>query len=118
LALEKRVHDGVLVLVPQKDLKGGDETREVETEIKDAVAKGTPKVVVDLGKISFLNSTGLGALIAAHLSCQKNGGWLRVARTSKRINNLFLITRLNFVLDTYDTVEDALAAPQAGPSGS
>jgi anti-sigma B factor antagonist len=108
--LEQQVHGEVTVLTPHKDLMGGKETRELDAAIREIITKGPPAIVVDLGRISFVNSTGLGALIAAHVSCQKNGGWLRVARTSKRIKNLFLVTRLNFVLDTYDTVEEALAA--------
>jgi len=57
---DKQVHGDVHVLTPKKDLTGGDETKEISAYIGDVVAKGSPKIVVDLGKVSFLNSTGLG----------------------------------------------------------
>jgi anti-sigma B factor antagonist len=107
-SFEKQVHGDVHVLTPRKDLTGGDETKELSAYIADAVAKGGPKIVVDLGKVSFLNSTGLGALVAGHVSCKNHQGWLRLARISKRIDNLFLITKLTFVFETFDTVEEAL----------
>lgn len=106
--LDKRVIGDIHVITPHKNLLGGDETRELSTTIQDIVATSAPKIVIDLGKVSFLNSTGLGALVAGHVSCNNRQGWFRVARTTKRIDNLFLITKLSFVFETFDTVEEAL----------
>lgn len=118
MQLDKSVVDGVHVLTPKKDLMGGPETRDLEEAI-EAVESESPRVVVDLGRISFINSTGLGSLIAAHLRCQKRNGWLRIARPSRRIKNVFLITRLSFELNTFDSVEDALrGGPADGPQSS
>lgn len=107
-SLEQQVHGDVHLLTPRKDLMGGNETKELSTAIAEIVERGTPKIVVDLGKVSFLNSTGLGALVAGHVSCKNHQGWLRLARSTKRIDNLFLITRLAFVFETFETVEEAL----------
>jgi len=106
--IEKRQVGDVHVLTPHKSLMGGEETRELSGTIQEIVATGVPKIVIDLGKVSFLNSTGLGALVAGHVSCNNRQGWFRVARTTKRIDNLFLITKLSFVFETFDTVEEAL----------
>lgn len=108
MSLEKRLVGDIHVLTPHKSLVGGDETRELSTAIQEVLAGGKPRIVVDLGKVSFLNSTGLGALVAGHVSCKNREGWFRVARTTKRIDNLFLITKLSFVFETFDTVEEAL----------
>jgi len=107
-SVEKRLVGDVHVLTPHKSLVGGDETRDLTSAIQEVIASGTPHIVIDLGKVSFLNSTGLGALVAGYVSCNNRQGWFRVARTTKRIDNLFLITKLSFVFDTYDTVEEAL----------
>ncbi len=104
---QHRVGD-VHVLTPHKGLMGGEETRELSTAIQGIVASGAPKIVVDLGKVPFVNSTGLGALVAGHVSCKNREGWFRVARTTTRISNLFLITKLAFVFETFDSVEEAL----------
>lgn len=114
--MEKRGE--VHVLTPRKDLSGGEETRELEKAIQEIIAQGPPKIVVDLGRVSYVNSTGLGSLVAAHTSCRNRQGWMRLARIGKRINNLFLITRLAFVFETYDSVEDALAGNERSGQGS
>jgi len=106
--LEKRLVGEIHVLTPLKSLMGGEETRDLTAAIQEVVATSAPKVIIDLGKVSFLNSTGLGALVAGHVSCNNRQGWFRVARTTKRIDNLFLITKLSFVFETFDTVEEAL----------
>ncbi len=112
LDVEKR--GDVHILRPRKDLSGGEETREVEKAIQDIIAQGQPHVVIDLGKVSFVNSTGLGALVAAHTSCRNRQGWLRLAQIAKRIKNLFLITKLAFVFETFDTVEEAFVGKDRG----
>jgi len=106
LDVEKRGE--IFLLTPKKDLSGGEETREIEKAIKEIIEQGPPQIVVDLGRVSYINSSGLGSLVAAHTSCKNREGWLRLARTGKRIKNLFLITKLAFVFETFDSVDDAL----------
>ncbi len=106
LEIEKK--GDIFLLTPRKDLSGGNETREMEKAIQEIVAQGKPAIVIDLGRVSYINSAGLGSLVAAHSSCKNREGWLRLAQTGKRIKNLFLITKLAFVFETFDTVEDAL----------
>ena len=112
LEIEKR--DDIFLLTPKKDLSGGDETRELERAIQEIIAKGRPQIVVDLGRVSYINSAGLGSLVAAHTSCKNREGWFRLARIGKRIKNLFLITKLAFVFETFDSVEDALVGIDRG----
>jgi anti-sigma B factor antagonist len=106
--LDKEKRGDVYVLTPRKNLQGGEETKDLQQAVTDIVAEGTPRVVVDLGKISYLNSVGLGALVGAHTSCSNRQGWLRIARVGTRIKNLFLVTKLTLVFDSYDSVEEAI----------
>ena len=109
MSLDKTKHGDVHVLTPRKDLSGGEETRELERAIQEVISQGVPHVVVDLGHVSYINSAGLGTLVALHTSCRNRQGYLRLAQIGKRIKNLFLITRLNFVFETFDSVDDALS---------
>ncbi len=108
MALDIEKRGDIHVLAPHKDLSGGEETREIERAIQEIVSQGTPHIVLDLGRVSYVNSAGLGSLVAAHTSCRNRQGWLRLAQIGKRIKNLFLITKLAFVFETFDTVEEAL----------
>jgi anti-anti-sigma regulatory factor len=56
-----------------------------------------------------MNSVGLGVLVGAHTTCAKREGWLRIARIGSRITNLFLVTKLTLVFDSFDSVDEALA---------
>jgi len=67
-------------------------------------------VIVDLTEVGFLDSTGLGALVAARTAAQKCGASLPLVCTHQRILKLFTITGLDGVFTIHDTVEDALAA--------
>ena len=113
-SFDREKRGDVHVLTPKKDLQGGEETRELERAIQEIIAEGPPRIVVDLGRIAFLNSTGLGSLVAAHSSCSNRQGWMRLARTGKRIKNLFLVTKLAFVFETFDTVEEAVTGVNKG----
>jgi anti-sigma B factor antagonist len=109
VTLDKELRGDIWVLTPKRDLMGGEETRDLEQAIREVADAGPPRIVIDVGRISYLNSTGLGSLVSAHMACQNRQGFLRLSNTSKRIKNLFIITKLAFVFETFDSVEEALA---------
>jgi len=67
-------------------------------------------VVIDMGGVNYVNSSGLGTLISALTTMRNAGGDLRLARIGEKVQNLFVITQLVKVFDTYETVERALAS--------
>jgi anti-sigma B factor antagonist len=108
MSFDKTMMGDVSLLTPKNNLMGGKETTELLSAIEEIADASQPKVVVDLGKVSYMNSTGLGALVRANTHCLNRQGWMRIARAGSRINNVFLVTKLVFVFDTYETVEDAV----------
>jgi anti-sigma B factor antagonist len=111
--LETHVVEDVHVLTLHRNLAGGKETQELHAAVDAILARSTPRIVIDLGKVDFLSSLGLSAFVKIHTSCVNRGGWMRIARISKRIHNVLLITRLVMVFDTADTVEQAIASGRA-----
>ena len=108
MSFDKTMVGDVNLLTPKNNLMGGKETTELLAAIEEIAIADHPKVVVDLGKVSYMNSTGLGALVRANTHCLNRQGWLRIARAGSRIKNVFLVTKLVFVFDTYETAEDAV----------
>lgn len=84
------------------------------THLKDRLSQiigaGQQSVVVDLSWLSFIDSTGLGALVAARNQAQQTGAVLRLVCRSERMLKLFRITGLDAVFDIYPTVPQAIAA--------
>jgi anti-anti-sigma factor len=99
----------VHVLTPKKNLVGQDETLAILGVIDEVAGRGTPKIVLDLGKVSWVNSTGLGSLVRMRTTCTNRQGWFRLARVGERINGILLVTKLVMVFDTFETVEEAVA---------
>lgn len=88
------------------DVYAAPELRERLTEI----VSGGRSVVVDLTDVGFLDSTGLGALVAARTAAADHGAALPLVCTSQRILKLFTITGLDGVFAIHDDVDSAVAA--------
>ena len=73
MTVERAMMGGVCVLTPKRNLTGGDETRDLTTAVDEMTASGATKVVVDLGRISWVNSMGLAGLQRIRLTCGDRG---------------------------------------------
>jgi anti-anti-sigma factor len=70
------------------------------------------KVVLDLRRIDWVSSLGVEELRRIHYTCAQRNGWMRLACAGERITNIILTMRLDWVFDTFDTVDEAVTAPQ------
>ena len=111
MMLETRVIGDVHVLSPTKNLSGGDETELLKATARELAGRGSAKMVIDLGNISWISSLGIEGLLSARRESLAHHGWLRLARAGKRIDHIILVSRLAALFDTFDSVEDAVSAP-------
>ncbi len=89
---------------------GGAETDALREALAQETKEGEGgKLLIDLAGATYLNSTALGVLIAAHTSISKRGGAIALCNVSKNIENIFVITKLTLVFTIYATREEALA---------
>ena len=82
--------------------------------IADLLDGGRQRLVVDLGGVEFLDSTGLGVLVAGLNRAREVGGTLSLVCPQERVLKLFRITGLDEVFAVHSTVDEALASPAAG----
>ena len=108
--LKSRVVGSIHILTPKGYLTGGEETEALEGAIKQLVGEGSKHLIINLSETQHLNSTALGVLISAHDSFAKRGGQMKLAAVDKRIENIFVITKLSLVFDVYPTEEQAIAS--------
>lgn len=79
----------------------------------EMVGEGARQVVVDLGRVEFLDSTGLGVLVGAHRRLRASDGTLTLVCPQERLRKIFRITGLDSVFEIHDSVEDATAGGSA-----
>ncbi len=99
---------GIVVIEPKGNFVGGDETDELRDTIKKYSDEGNKKLVIDLGNVLYLNSTALGVLISAHSNYSKREGKIKLCQLNKNLENLFVITKLALIFDSYSTQEEAV----------
>ena len=108
--MKQRQVGSIAVLAPKGYLTGGEETEELERAIKALGDAGNKHLVINLSETQHLNSTALGVLISAHSSYVRRGGQMKLCAVDKRIENIFVITKLSLVFDVYPTEEQAIAS--------
>ncbi|HYO41127.1 MAG TPA: STAS domain-containing protein [Nocardioidaceae bacterium] len=80
---------------------------QLKTAVTNAVAEGRSQVVVDLSAVTFLDSSGLGALIAGLKAARQASGDLRMTGANEQVRTVLRLTNLDRVLRPYDTVQAA-----------
>lgn len=79
----------------------------LKSQVDEAIAGGTTKIVVDLSGTSFIDSSGLGALVSGLKAARQAGGDLRLAGAGEQVRTVLSLTNLDRVLRSHATVGDA-----------
>lgn len=77
--------------------------------VLNVTARKPSGLVLDLDRVEFIDSTGLGVMVGAAKRMRMIDGGFRIVCSQSHLNELFKITRLNEVFDLYESLEDALA---------
>jgi anti-sigma B factor antagonist len=103
----RQVDNGVTVVAPtgRLDVAGAPSLREAITEL---IKNGPPRVVLDMEGVSFVDSTGLGSVIAVLKQIRSSQGDLRLAAPNQQVRVVLELTTLDRVFPYFSTVEEAL----------
>ncbi|HSE97592.1 MAG TPA: STAS domain-containing protein [Blastocatellia bacterium] len=108
--IKERVVEGVSVLDLGGKIVLGEGDLQIKERIRDLLADGQRRILLNLGDVSYIDSAGLGALISGYTTVRREGGQLKLVNLTKRIQDLLAITKLITVFDTYDTEKEAIAS--------
>ncbi len=108
--MKQRQVGNIAILYPKGYLTGGEETDLLDQTILKLGEAGNKQLVVNLAETQHLNSTALGVLIKSHASYTNRHGQMKLCAVDKRIENIFVITKLSLVFDVYPTEEQAIAS--------
>jgi anti-sigma B factor antagonist len=96
----------VLTLSGQLTLDDGD--LAFGRYVDEMIASGTRRIVVDLAGVSYIDSAGVGMMVAESQRVSQQGGAMRLARLTARSHHLLAMLKLKFVFEIYDDVESAV----------
>ena len=105
--VEKDVN-GVTVLELAGRVTLGEGSAELRTKLKDCLSQGKTRLVLDLAEVTYIDSAGLGTLVAGFTSAQNQGASLKLANLTKRFHETLNITKLVTVFDVFDTADQAV----------
>lgn len=116
MIIRKRHVDGVSILFLKGTMMGETDASEIRNVIYAELQRPEQSLILDLGGVSRMNSSGLGVIISSMASVKKAGKSLVLANINPRIGPLFHITNITRVVKEYETVERALAFLKRRPA--
>jgi anti-sigma B factor antagonist len=110
LTVASREEGSITVL----DLKGkitlGEGSVQVRDAIRGLVRKGKKSILLNLGDVNYIDSSGLGELVGAYTTAKNQGAEIKLLKLTKKVHDLLQLTKLCTVFDVYDDEAIAIAS--------
>jgi len=108
LQITEKDSGGVTILTISGRITLGEASHELRTRMKDLLTEGKTRMVLDLANVAYIDSAGLGTLVAGYTSARNGGANMKLANLTKKLKEQMHITKLVTVFDVFDSVEDAV----------
>ena len=113
LKLNSRTIDDIFSVNCNGRIVFGEESSLLRDQIKKAIAEHK-RIVLNLGEVNYIDSGGLGTLVALHTTASNAGGTIKLANLTKRVGDLLQVTKLLTVFDVYNSEAEALDSFRKG----
>jgi anti-sigma B factor antagonist len=110
LRISTRQVDGVNIVDCNGRITLGEGSVVLRDTIKDLLAKGQRKILLNLGEVNYIDSSGIGELVSAYTTAKNQGGELKLLNLTKKVHDLLQITKLYTVFDVKDDEAAAVKA--------
>jgi anti-sigma B factor antagonist len=110
LEIGERQAGDVTILDMDGKITIGEGSTALRSAIRRLAQEGKKKILLNLEKVGYMDSTGLGELIASYTTVSRDGGQLKLLQLSGKLQDLLVITKLLTVFDVYDSESDALGS--------
>lgn len=108
LKVTNREVEGVAVVALEGRIVLGEESNQLREGVKSLLAKGKKKIVLNMSNVTFIDSAGLGTLVASHTSAKTQGASLRLCHLGSKFKEVLQITKLVTVFDVDNTEADSI----------
>ena len=110
LSINRREKQGVIILELNGRVVTGEECELFRHKVKELLAARQMSILLNLGEVTRIDSTGIGALVESVILTAKEGGRLKLFRVPRLIRNILSTHRLLQAFDIYETEEEAVAS--------
>jgi anti-sigma B factor antagonist len=112
MKLSTRTVDGILVVDCSGRIIFGEESANLRDTLRDLIPQNK-KIILNLSGVNYIDSGGLGTLVALYTSARNSGGSIKLANLTQRVGDLLQVTKLLTVFDVYGSEERALESFRA-----
>ena len=92
----------VCIVSPEGKIVIGDEVGQLREKIKELLEGGNKNILINLANVSYIDSTGVGALVGSFTTIRNQGGQMKLSNLSQRVRDILLVTKLLTVFDVYE----------------
>ena len=110
MKVKTRQVDGITILDLSGRITLGECSVTIRDAVRDVLAKGSNKILLNLGDINYIDSSGIGELVSAFTTVKNGGGELKLLNLTKKVHDLLQITKLYTVFDIKDDEATAISA--------
>jgi anti-sigma B factor antagonist len=115
LNINERRSGKVIILDLEGNIRLGEGSMEFRQLIRQLVQNGEGSILLNMAGITYIDSSGLGEMVAGFTSLQKIDGELKLLHLTRRVNELMMITKLLTVFDVYDNEAEAVKSFKLAP---
>ena len=110
MKISPRQVDGVTILDCSGRITLGEGSVILRDAVRDLLSKGQKKILLNLGEVNYIDSSGIGELVSAFTTVRNQGGELKLLNLTKKVHDLLQITKLYTVFDVRDDEASAVRA--------
>ena len=110
LTIASREVDGVTILDLSGRITLGEGSVQLRDAVRDLISKGAKSILLNLGDVNYIDSSGLGELVSAFTTAKNQGGEIKLLNLTKKVHDLLQLTKLYTVFDIKDDEASAIAS--------
>ena len=110
MKIKTRQVDGITIMDCSGRITLGEGSVQLRDAVRDLLSKGSKQILLNLGDVTYIDSSGIGELVSAFTTVKNSGGELKLLNLTKKVHDLLQITKLYTVFDIKDDEATAISA--------
>jgi anti-sigma B factor antagonist len=110
MKIKTRQVDGITIMDCSGRITLGEGSVQLRDAVRDLLGNGSKQILLNLGDVTYIDSSGIGELVSAFTTVRNQGGDLKLLNLTKKVHDLLQITKLYTVFDVKDDEASAVAS--------